>query len=268
LTGAWNAGVSVFEEEHFVGYIIRPIKVGEFQAAEKSNFCLLKDPGVKIKAPIVMYLITGEEKIILVDTGCPDEAWALQYHHPTIRTDDMRPDNALRALGIDPGDVQMIVNTHLHWDHCSNNDLFPNARIFVQRKEIQFAISPTPNQYVYYESHQIGLTPAWIRTLDRFAVVDGRHEPAPGIELVPMPGHTPGFQGVLVSTDAGRYLIAGDLVGRMENWDPGAYGEPHPSGIHVDLSEYYDSLRKAKNMCDHILPGHDEAVFEKARYPG
>ena len=140
----------------------------------------------------------------------------------------MKPVQALKDLGIDAQDVKTIINTHLHWDHCFNNALFPNAKIYVQKKEIQFAISPLPTQYVYYESHQLGMTPQWIKSMDRFVVVDGDYPLQDGIDLIFTPGHTPGFQSVLVNTADGKYLIASDFIGQLDNWEEGKFGMAAP----------------------------------------
>lgn len=249
-------------------YQIYPIKVGMLLNAEKSYFSYGRGCGTKMDLPVIMYLVKGEDTCLLVDTGCSDEEWAKAHHNPILRTPEMEPTNALRALGVEPEDVTVIVNTHLHWDHCFNNDKFPNAKIYVQRKEMQFAISPLPPQFVYYEPHQCGMIPPWIRALDRIVAVDGDYQLADGIDLIFTPGHTPGFQSVLINTAKGAYLIASDTVGLLENWDLlSADGLPHPSGIHIDLSEYYRSLKRMKKICDFVLPGHDPKAFDHSVYP-
>ncbi len=96
----------------------------------------------------------------------------------------------------------------------------------MQKKELQFAIYPIPTQYVFYEAFQMGLTPAWVESMDRIVAVEGDCELQEGISLVTLPGHTPGFHGVLVHTSGGRYLIASDCVGMLENWEVGTFGLP------------------------------------------
>jgi len=249
-------------------YEIIPIKTGIFTSAEKSNFSYQKDPGTKIIAPVICYLVIGKDFNMMVDTGNPDEEWSAKYHHPLIQTEDMKPENAIKKYGVEPEDIDIIVNTHLHWDHCSNNDKFPNAKIYVQKKEIQFAISPLPTQYVYYESHQINMTPKFIKDMNRFEVIDGDYDLADGIKLLFTPGHTPGFQSILVNTAEGKYIIASDTVGLLENWYENLTGGlPTPSGIHINLESYYDSIQKLLSYDAKILPGHDEAVFKYEKYP-
>lgn len=251
-------------------YTIRPICAGIFGAAEKSNFSYQKDAGIKLAAPILMYLVQGRDTCMLVDTGCCGEAWAAQYHHPLTQTPEMEPVRALRDLGVEPEEVTVIVNTHLHWDHCFNNHRFPNARIYVQRREVEFALAPVPTQYTYYESPQLGMTPPWAKAMDRLEVVDGDFRLQEGIDLLFAPGHTPGFQCVRIQTEDGPYLIASDCVGLIENWEENlTHGLPTPSGIHVDLREYYDTIRRLLPLADaaHILPGHDARALEHSVYP-
>ena len=131
---------------------IRPISTGRFMHAEKSNFTYGVDQGVKIRSTVIMFLIEGAKKKILVDTGGSDPEWASRYHHPMERSAKEDPLKAIESLGLKPTDIDLIINTHLHWDHCFNNHLFPNARILVQAEELRYAISPLPCHALYYES--------------------------------------------------------------------------------------------------------------------
>lgn len=251
-------------------YKIHPICAGVFTDAEKSNFAYQKDAGVKLRAPVLFYLIRGKNTCILVDTGCSGEDWAAKYHHGLIQSEDMKPIIALKKLGVDAEDVTIIVNTHLHWDHCFNNHQFPNAKIYVQKREIQFAVAPIPTQYTYYESSDIHMTPSWVKAMDRMEIIDGDYTLQEGIDLLLCPGHTPGFQCVSVNTTDGRFLIVSDCIGISEAWTKQqTWGLPTPSGIHVNLIEYYDSIRRLYPMADdsHILCGHDERVLDHNMYP-
>lgn len=245
---------------------IRPLSTGRFTEAEKSNFTYGMDQGIKIQSPILMWFIEGARNRILVDTGGSDPEWASRYHHPIERKGQEEPMKALEGLGLKPEDIDIIINTHLHWDHCFNNDLFPNARILVQAEELRYAISPLPCHAHYYESQLIGMTPPWIKALVRIDIVEGELELERGISLVPLPGHTPGFQGVLVELQSGRCLIAGDICPLFENWEGNEQSMNIPPGIHLNLRDCYDSFRKMESIADMVLPGHDLRVLEKEVY--
>jgi glyoxylase-like metal-dependent hydrolase (beta-lactamase superfamily II) len=113
----------------------------------------------------------------------------------------------------------------------------------------------------------MGLTPGWLKAYDRIAAVEGDANLVPGIDLVTLPGHTPGFQGVLVNTTAGRYLIASDTVGLFENWEGIGIHKHVISGIHYNIADYYQTFEKMEKISDHVLPGHDPLVFAHQTYP-
>lgn len=245
---------------------IRPLSTGRFLEMEKSNFTYAVDQGVKIQSTILMWFIDGAKNKILVDTGGSDPEWGARYHHPIEQKPHEDPIKAIEGLGLKPTDIDIIVNTHLHWDHCFNNHLFPNAKILVQKEELRYAICPLPCHALYYESQLIGMTPAWLKALDRIEVVEGETEIERGITLLPLPGHTPGFHGVLVELPSGPCLIAGDNIPLFENWEGNNQTAHIPPGIHVDLRDCYRSMKKIESIGGAVLPGHDLKVLEKEIY--
>jgi glyoxylase-like metal-dependent hydrolase (beta-lactamase superfamily II) len=245
---------------------IIPISTGRFQTAEKSNFTYGINQGVKIQAPILMWFIESPNKRILIDTGGGDPDWAARYHHPLDRKKEEDPINALKDLGLFPTDIDIIIMTHLHWDHSFNTDLFPNAKVVVQQEEVYYALNPLPCHALYYESQLIGMTPPWLKSLNRMEIINGEKEIEPGIRVISLPGHTPGFQGVLVDLKSGRCMIAGDTIPLWENWEPNHQGFRTPSGIHTNLFDYYNSFKIIESITDRVLPGHDMKVLEKSFY--
>jgi glyoxylase-like metal-dependent hydrolase (beta-lactamase superfamily II) len=220
----------------------------------------------------ICYLIKGDSKAILVDTGqSSNELCAINHKaHRMLNEKDggVLLLEELKKHGVEQNDIELLVNTHLHWDHCYNNDLFPKARIYVQRSEIIFALDPVPPQYIFYEidTAKEGLQ-YWAKCANRFESIDGDYKLCEGIDLLALPGHTPGFQGVLVNTEAGRYLIGGDTIPFLANWETRTYGLPQPSNIYTDLSAFYESLKKMVAATNYVLPGHDKRVFEHSVYP-
>jgi glyoxylase-like metal-dependent hydrolase (beta-lactamase superfamily II) len=103
-----------------------------------------------------------------------------------------------------------------------------------------------------------------------FEYLDGDAEIVPGVKAILTPGHSPGSQALLVDTAKGLYVIAGDTITHFENMDVPAGDSFWPNAIYTDLSEYYGSLDRLRDLRDHggfILPGHDMLVLEKSIYP-
>lgn len=247
-------------------YSIYPLHLGTFTAMETSNLLYQVNPGEKQRRPILAYLILGGAQPILVDTGGSDEAWANKYHHGLQVPAECSLVNQLAAFNLKPTDIPIVVNTHLHWDHCFQNGLFTNATIYVQKKELQAAVTPIPTQYGYYETNIPGVQPGWMSTFGQMRVIDGEYDLTKGIRLIPLPGHTPGLQGVLVETAAGRYLITGDAIGVFENWTGNATLSHIPQGIHWSLEDYFATFAKMEKLDANVLPAHDFRVLEQKSY--
>ena len=81
------------------------------------------------------------------------------------------------------------------------------------------------------------------------------------------PGHSPGSQAVLVDTEKGLHVIAGDTVTHHLNMDVPKSTSFWPGPLYVDLKEYYERLDRLKGFGGMILPGHDSLVFKKVNYP-
>ena len=150
--------------------------------------------------PGYLHAIEHLDGRILVDTGMIDSTPELDEDwHPTIYPERI------------PREVALVVNTHLHFDHCGGNRLFPGIPIHVQRRELEAAREPdyTIPEWVEFE----GAT---------YVELDGEAEIVPGVRVLPTPGHTPGHQSVLVDTDDGLVVVAGDVAYRWEDFDAAA----------------------------------------------
>jgi glyoxylase-like metal-dependent hydrolase (beta-lactamase superfamily II) len=250
-------------------YTITPLRGGSFAEAETSLLYYLADDrnaGLKIPAVYWMFLVHGEGVCFLVDTGPGDpETWQ-QYHHAFERAPDEEPAHALASVGVSPDDVQVVINTHLHWDHCNGNHLFSKAEIRVQAREIIEAMDPLPAQRAFYSP--MHADPPWARVIQRTRPVRGDYELVPGVTLLSFPSHTEGSQGVLVSTRVGPILIAGDVLPYFDNWH-GRWGFEHiPSGIFAaSLRDYYACFERIEALAPAVvLPGVDPRIAEQASY--
>jgi N-acyl homoserine lactone hydrolase len=136
--------------------------------------------------------IEHPDGLVLVDTGMIDSTPELdEQWHPTPHP---LPEELVRRVAV-------VVNTHLHFDHCGGNRLFPGIPIHVQRRELADALSQ--DDYTILE---------WVDFPGATYVEhDGEVELVPGVRLVPAPGHTAGHQIVVVDTDEGPVVLGGDV---------------------------------------------------------
>jgi N-acyl homoserine lactone hydrolase len=141
------------------------------------------------KWPVFVWTIDHPAGRVLVDTGMIDV-------RPEV--DDMSPTPHPENI---PRDIACVINTHLHFDHCGGNRLFPGVPIHVQARELADARSLddyTIREWVDFD----GAT---------YVEHEGEVELLPGIRLLPAPGHTHGHQVVVVETDAGTNVLGGDV---------------------------------------------------------
>jgi len=156
-----------------------------------------------------LLIIAGKEKI-LVETGIGDLPESYRMFHTIKR----KPEQALRAQlqkhGIKPEDITIVVNTHLHFDHCGNNALFPNAKFYVQAEELRYAYAPDRFQRAAY------VREFFDANLD-YITVHGKNQLTDDIILVPTPGHSIGHQSVLIKGEEKNYVYCGDAAPLREN---------------------------------------------------
>lgn len=245
---------------------IRPLGVGDVSGVPLASMTFGRGWGEVIDAAMIMFLIEGGPSPILVDTGTFDSEFTKTYHHQNLsRPPELEPRAVLNAAGYDPSDVSIVINTHLHWDHCSNNEMFTNASFVVQQRELQYAVDPLPVHRRGYEKLP-GIRPPWMSTWDRIETIKGDQQIAEGVRAISLPGHTPGSQGVLVDTAAGQFLLAGDTVDLHANWE-GAPDLAHiPSSIQSNLFEYYESFDKIDDLKCSVIPSHDPTVLSTTVY--
>lgn len=245
---------------------IRVLGMGTLVGLHKPTITYQRGWGCTHDSPLLVFVIEGGDAPIIVDTGPPDAKRVSRYHRYQMeQSPDEEPSRVLSAAGIDPSEVRLVVNTHLHWDHCSNNAMFPNARFVVQRRELQYAVDPVQWHNPAFERLP-GIEAPWMKVWQRLETVDGDVELAPGVSVVALPGHTPGSQGVLVDTGNSRYLIAGDCVDTYENWNGDEAASHIPSGLFTNLIEYSASFDKIESLGCEVIPSHDLAVLERGEF--
>ena len=220
-----------------LGYFVRP-------ASETGT-------GSSRVEPVLGYLVRLDDGgLLLFDTGLGQGEADLDAHYRPHRRG---LDEALHAAGVQVADVTMVVNCHLHFDHCGGNGRFPGKPIIVQRSELRFAYEPG------YTLPELVDFPGV-----RYQMTDGETTLAPGVFVVPTPGHTDGHQSLVVRRGDGTVILAGqahdfatemagDYLSRRAEQD-GA-GPPLPQyAPWLDRLLEFDPAR--------IVFAHDFAVFE------
>ncbi|TET87064.1 MAG: N-acyl homoserine lactonase family protein [Desulfobacteraceae bacterium] len=246
-------------------YQIRPLKTGTIVVDKGAYITRGIDLGKEVKIPAPAWYLTDGQHKLMVDIGMCQTDLA-DWHHPgSWQEPGEAVHEKLEALGVDYADIELIIFTHLHWDHCHNLHMFPNARLLVNAREYEFALNPIPPYYKSYEHHKLEKKAPFVgRTFEK---LDGEVEILPGIRIFPTPGHSPGHQSVSVDTEDGVHVIAGDAVFSYDNLDPAGEHLPFTlMGRFMDIVAAWRSLEDIVSRADVVLPGHDMRVLDTAVY--
>lgn len=213
----------------------------------------------RVTLPVMQVLLQADGKTILVDTGMPpvaagdseglqreygmDPSWIRPLMAPEERIDAQ-----LGMLGLGVGDLDLVINTHFHFDHAGGNCLVAGVPIAVQEAELRAA--QISDDYL----------PVWDAPGVQFQVVSGDWSPMGGVEMIHTPGHSPGHQSMLVQTDSGPWLFTWDAVYTEEHW------RADKLGAVQDVANARASLKRLREIAlaeDAIIVfGHDIAQWE------
>jgi glyoxylase-like metal-dependent hydrolase (beta-lactamase superfamily II) len=248
------------------GNTVEPICVGVAPGVDKGAFLWGLDTGTLVDSPSIIWLVKTAHGVVVVDAGSGTPEWVSAHHRPFTRTADQDPRTAVEAAGVSCDEVRAVVLTHLHYDHCQNLALFPNATIYVNRLEVGYACAPFDCHEAIYEAPRMGYTPSWMAYTPRMHFVDGDLPIVPGVTMIHLPGHSLGHSGVIVEAASGPIAIVGDHCALFDNWFGRGSQRHIPSRTYVDLREYYASFTKLEQIGGLVLPGHEMRVFEKSVY--
>jgi N-acyl homoserine lactone hydrolase len=251
------------------GLYIVPLNCGTIHI-EKSTQVYWQGFGQKIDIPSMIFLILGGEKKILVDTSFLSLKRAKEaFHWPASRTPEQELPHQFKKAGVDPKEIELVIFTHLHWDHAQNNRLFPNAKFMVSRTELRYAIAPLSTQAIPYEAPvaPANTYPVWVtdRTLFEAVDLDRPKKIIEGVTYFSTPGHTIGGASIAVETKGGTYVIAGDAINLYENIE-----KMIPGGQMYTQEDAVKSIERILEVASspmHVLPGHEVKVLDKDRYP-
>ena len=155
-----------------------------------------------------------------------------------------------------PEDIDIVIHTHLHNDHCENDYKCINAVFYIHKKELERIHNQHPLDFRYLEDCILD-----IEKNGQIIKVTGDQEIVPGIEVIHTPAHTEGGLTVLVNTAQGKAAITGFCT-ILENFYPplkikALEMEVIPPGTHVNVYDAYDIVLKVRDMADILLPLHE-----------
>jgi glyoxylase-like metal-dependent hydrolase (beta-lactamase superfamily II) len=212
-----------------------------------------------VMVPVPVWLLEGTDKKILIDTGLGniEEVSKMQsrYGVDFLATRSRGQDlvEGLRKHGVEPEEIDIVILTHLHFDHVGNNELFPNATFIVQKDELPQATNPPHFCMFYYPEYAYKIE----GIMDRLQVIDGDLQVEPSVRLVKIGGHTPGCMVVMVKTDIGEVCLTSDVMYNYKNLELN-----WPTGSFWNLPELMAGYERIREEADVIVPEHDWKFLE------
>ncbi|MBF0224796.1 MAG: N-acyl homoserine lactonase family protein [Desulfobacterales bacterium] len=235
-------------------YKIHPIVMGT-KIFDKGMMTYQNDYGSTYTIPIYCFYLEGSDKNILIDTGelspikSNDRESAISGKIYTF-------EEGLKQFGLAPRNIDIVIHTHLHNDHCENDYKCINAKFYVHQKEIDRIHNPHPLDFRYLEDYftDVEENGQVIPITEDTEIIDG-------IKVIHTPAHTEGGLSVMINTPSGNAIITG-FCAIMENFYPpksitSMEMEVIPPGTHVNVYESYDILLKIKNSADILIPLHE-----------
>lgn len=176
-----------------------------FFTLDKSFVVYMKYAGQPYEAAIKPLLITTSQQNILVDTGIGELPEKYRKYYAIKRMQAQNLKTQLAQCGLKPQDIDIVINTHLHFDHCGNNNLFPNAKFYVQAEEFRYAQEPERFQQASYIKELFDIKAV-------YQLIQGQHDVTNEVSVIPTPGHSLGHQSVVIKSGGVNYVYCGDAA--------------------------------------------------------
>jgi glyoxylase-like metal-dependent hydrolase (beta-lactamase superfamily II) len=221
------------------------------------------DTSRRMDIAMTVWLLRGNGRVVLVDAGFYRDKFVQRWKP----VDFVLPSEAVARAGVKPEDVTDIIVSHIHWDHADGVDLFPNARVWIQKEEYVHHIGAMGGQLDRAIDPDDAKMFATLASRGRIHQVDGDSvQIMPGITVFTGGKHTFASQYATVNTKNGTAVIASDNLYLYENLD-----------THRPIAQTLDSLSnlaaqermmRLASVPRLIVPGHDPAVFVRFATPG
>src|SRR5262245_51295099 len=242
-------------------YTIEAVRYATVPQFQVSGLVVGAPEGEKLDIAMVVWLIRGDGRTVLFDSGFHRERWFKDF---TIK-DYLRPDEAVREAGVQPADVTDIVVSHAHWDHMGGIDLFPRATVWIQKEEFAYytgAAWQPGGRHGGIDPEDIAAL-VRLNTEGRLRLVDGDDvEILPGIRVYTGARHTYASEYVRVAGTP-SFVLASDncyLYRNLETRAPSATFTPADRPGNLAAQERMIQLAGSR---DRMVPGHDALQFER-----
>jgi glyoxylase-like metal-dependent hydrolase (beta-lactamase superfamily II) len=233
---------------------------------KKSTYFPDADRSQTVELPVSCVLLRHPQGDVLFDTGChpsiaenAETRWGglAKFMVPIMPPGD-HVLTSLKTIGLDPDDIDIVVCSHLHTDHCGCNEFFRNATVIVHARELEAARAPDAANNGYFAADWDHKFPKKVVDGQTDVMGDGR------IVLIPLPGHTPGMVGALVRLDnSGEFLLASDALSIRANLDLNIVPRNTWNEDLCLLS--FAEIRRIEAGGAKIICGHDSAQWETLR---
>jgi glyoxylase-like metal-dependent hydrolase (beta-lactamase superfamily II) len=222
------------------------------------------DTARRMDIALMVWLVRRPDgRNVLVDAGFYRDKFVTRWKPADYR----KPSDAVRAAGLRPEDITDVVVSHVHWDHLDGVDLFPNARVWVQREEYEHHVDSAGRVRDRMIDSLDAVMLAGLMKAGRVQLIDGdAQEVLPGLTVYTGGKHTFASQYVGVDTPAGRVILASDNAYLYENLATRTpIAQTLDSASNRRAQERMFKLAASPRL---IVPGHDPEVFVRFPSPG
>ena len=244
-------------------YEVHAVRYGTLAQFPVASLIAGADPARRLDIALMVWLVRAPDRVVLMDAGFYREKFVTRWKP----VDFVRPSIAVERIGVRPEQVTDIVISHVHWDHLDGADLFPNARVWIQRAEYEYYVDSSGRALRSTIDSADARMLFDLRRAGRVQLVDGDSvEIIPGIRVFTGGKHTYASQYASVATASGTVVLASDNAYLYENFE-----RQRPISQTLDsvsnLAAQARMLRLAGNL-RRVVPGHDPAVFTRFPDPG
>lgn len=247
------------------------LKTDKNNVVANSTMCTRKNPVVQhtfYNLPVMCILIEHDNGYILYDTGSNMNSmngyWpeSLQDSYELHQTIEQNLEVQLAKCGVQKEQIDTVILSHMHFDHTGNISLFKHADIYVPKDDFIMAqttvrLSMDSDTYCGYCKNDMDVM------VKQYHLVEEDFEIIPGVEVMNLPGHTPGLLGLVIHLEKeGTFIFPMDSVYTNEIYGPPAKA----SGLLFDRTQYFKSIERVRTLQKKygatVIPAHDWDLFQ------